>query len=173
MVDEPPHIVFVCTGNAARSVMARAMFEAGARGRFRVSSAGTLVVDGQPMSRRTREALAAHGLADPDHRSRQLTARHVEKADLVVVMEPDHVAWMRRRLPEGSSRTATLKRLVRELGSTSGGLSERVAQLALHEVEVEDWEEVVDPAAGEQPVFDACAEELAGLIDELLLHLDH
>ena len=30
------------------------------------------------------------------------------------------------------------------------------------------WEEVIDPGAGEQDVFDACIDELAGLIDDLV-----
>ena len=167
-VPESPHIVFVCTGNAARSVMAKAMFAARADDRFTTSSAGTLVVDGLPMSQRTRNALAAHGLVDADHRSRQLTANHVDRSDLIVTMEPGHVEWVRRKLPAGAARTATLKRLVRDLPATSGPLADRIVGLDLDEVAVEAWEEVVDPAAGEQETFDLCAAELDILITALI-----
>ncbi len=51
-------ILTLCTGNAARSVMAGAML--GAAG-LAVVTSGTHVVDGQPMSRRTRDALASLG----------------------------------------------------------------------------------------------------------------
>ena len=68
-----------------------------------------------------------------------------------------------------STLPATIKRLVRTLPGASGPtLAARLAALRLDEVELEDWEEVVDPAAGEQPVFDACADELDVLVDDLI-----
>jgi protein-tyrosine-phosphatase len=42
-----------------------------------------------------------------------------------------------------------------------------VASLDLADVEVESWEEVVDPAAGDQAVFDACAAEIRLLVEAL------
>jgi protein-tyrosine-phosphatase len=47
-------------------------------------------------------------------------------------------------------------------------LAERVASLGLSVVEVEDWEEVVDPAAGDQADFDACAATLDDLVGRLV-----
>ncbi len=166
--DARPVICFVCTGNAARSVMARRMFAELATG-YRATSAGTLVLEGHPMSSRTRSALRDHGLTDPDHRSRQFGAEEAA-ADLVVAMEPDHVAWVRRHHPEAADRTATLPRLVRDLPA-AGTLAESVAVLGLATVEVEPWEEVVDPASGDQAVFDDCAVELHGLVEALAARL--
>tara|TARA_B100002049_G_C15845124_1_gene276808 strand:- start:263 stop:502 length:240 start_codon:yes stop_codon:yes gene_type:complete len=73
-------------------------------------------------------------------------------------------------LPRGGSRTGTLLRLVRDL-PTEGTLGERVAGLGLAEVDAEGWEEVVDPASGDQAVFDSCADVLDGLVDRLILRL--
>ena len=39
--------------------------------------------------------------------------------------------------------------------------------MLLHDVELEPWEEVVDPGGGEVPQFKACAEEIVGLIEPL------
>lgn len=169
LVDEPARerIVFLCTGNAARSVMATIMFRDRCDA-YQVSGAGTFVVEGHPMSVRTRRALERHGLADHTHRSRQMW-RADSEATLVVAMAPEHVRWVRANHPDASSRTATLKRLVTLLPCVSGAnLESRVAALALGEIELADWEEVVDPAAGEQPVFDECADELDTLITELI-----
>ena len=55
-------LVFLCTGNAARSVMGGAALAAHLPD-WHVSTAGTLVVEGQPMSWRTKAALDAVGLA--------------------------------------------------------------------------------------------------------------
>ncbi|MDG2907966.1 MAG: hypothetical protein P6D49_06665 [Acidimicrobiales bacterium] len=166
--DARPVVCFVCTGNAARSVMARRMFTELAPG-YRATSAGTLVLEGHPMSSRTRSALRDRGLADPDHRSRQFGDEQAV-ADLVVAMEPDHVAWVRRHHPEAADRTATLPRLVRDLPAL-GTLVESVAALGLAAVEVEPWEEVVDPASGDQAVFDACAVEMSRLVEALAARL--
>ena len=163
-----PVICFVCTGNAARSVMARVMFAERAPG-YQAIGAGTLVLEGHPMSQRTRRALERFEVSDPAHRSRQFGSEHA-RADLVVVMEPEHVSWVRRHHPEAAPRTGTLSRLVRDL-SSEGTLEERVAALNLAQIATETWEEVVDPASGDQAVFDSCAKVLDDLVDQLILRL--
>ena len=81
---------------------------------------------------------------------------------------------MRRRLPEALPITASLRRAVRDLPGVSGAsLPERVAALELAGRDFEPWEEVIDPGAGEQAVFDACIDELAGLVDDLATTLRH
>jgi protein-tyrosine-phosphatase len=131
-----------------------------------ITTAGTHVIEGMPMSWRTREALAGLEIAAPGHRSRQLRHADVDAADLVVGLAGEHVAYMRRVHPEASPRTATLKRLARDLPATEGRgpFVERLASLGLGAVELEPWEDVVDPAGGDLPEFEACAREIHDLL---------
>jgi protein-tyrosine-phosphatase len=165
------HIVFLCTGNAARSVMATIMFRA-RDDRHSVSGSGTHALPGHPMSVRTRTALERLGLADPTHRSSQFDETDVRRASLIVAMAPEHVEWVRRVHPEAADRTVTLKRVVRVLATSpspaDAALLDRVRTLDLAGLVIEEWEEVVDPAGGEQPDFDACAQEIDALVDQLI-----
>ncbi len=76
-----------------------------------VATRGTHVVEGMPMSLRTRSALVALGVNDHSHRSRQLSSDDLREADLVVAMAREHVQFVRRVHPQAAARTATLKRL--------------------------------------------------------------
>jgi protein-tyrosine-phosphatase len=134
----------------------------------RVVTAGTFVVEGQPMSRRTRDALTSVGVESlPPHRSQQLTDADVDGADLIIAMAGEHVAYVRRRHPEAAGRTATIRRLVRDLSDGPDLLAERVAALGLATTEIAPWEDVEDPAGGEDEVYVSCAKELAQLTAEL------
>ena len=122
-----------------------------------VVTSGTFVVEGQPVSWRTRDALAAHGLSAATHRSRQLVAADLEAADLVVGLAVEHVQWVRREHPAVAWKTATLKRLVRD------GVTDDLATVDLDP----SWEDVEDPGGGELPDFERCATDVVGLVGRL------
>jgi protein-tyrosine phosphatase len=164
------HVVTLCTGNAARSVMAGAILREHVPG-LKVTTSGTHVIEGMPMSWRTRDAIRALGLPVPDHRSRQATPRELDTADLVIGLAREHVLWMRRSHPAAAPRTATLKRLARDLPDGPAPLWERLAAMRLHEVLLEPGEDVVDPAGGDLDVFMECAREIADLLHDVIPRL--
>ncbi len=132
-----------------------------------ITTAGTHVVEGMPMSWRTREALAGLDVTAPRHRSTQLRDPHVDTADLVVGLAGEHVAYVRRTHPDAAARTGTLRRLARDLPGTAGLFPVRVAALGLANITLETWEDVIDPAGGDLPEFEACARDIHLLLSQL------
>jgi len=161
-----PNIVFLCTGNAARSVMGGKLAEL-EKLPIDVVTAGTHVVENQPMSRRTRAALIALGIEPGSHRSHQLNSIDVASADLIIAMAYEHVRYVRRHHPEGAGRTATLIYLASHLRDTDAPFSERVAELKLADLDPENEGDVDDPAGCEEPEYIACGFQIAELMQTL------
>lgn len=145
--------------------MAGAFFSAAAPG-WRVTTAGTHVVDGQPMSWRTRQAMAELGYAAPGHRSHQFSAADAG-ADVIVAFEAAHVRYVRQHHPDASARTGTAIRLVQDLPTDLRPLAQRLAALDLGRVELGEWEDVPDPAGGELADVEACARSVLDLTTKL------
>jgi protein-tyrosine-phosphatase len=174
MTSETTCVVTLCTGNAARSVMAAFMLEHWASelgNPLEVISAGTHVVEGQPMGMRTRAALASipalGNLSVSAHRSKQLSDDHLARADLVIAMEADHVRFVRRHHPEAARHSATLRRLCLDLAPGADPLVDRVRVLGLGDHPLDPTEDVSDPAGGDVDVYVACAHELWLLTEQL------
>ena len=165
-----PNILILCTGNATRSVIAGAVLQAHLP-HVEIATGGTMSIDGLPMSWRTKAGFEAVGVTPPSHRSRQVVAEDLDRATLIVGLAPEHVAWVRRTRPSAAARTATLKRLVEQLAADDRPLADRVRELDLAAVELEPWEEVVDPGGGEVEAFIACAQEVVPLVGELATRL--
>jgi protein-tyrosine-phosphatase len=156
----------LCTGNAACSVMAGAMLEA-AGAPVRVLTAGTHVVEHQPMSVRTRAALAVVGIEAPHHRSRQVTDASLGEASLVVAMAAEHVRFVRRRHPAAAERTATIVWLAANLPPGPEPIDSRVAALGLSALDPADQGDVADPAGGDDEDYRLCAWTLVELVGQL------
>jgi protein-tyrosine phosphatase len=165
-----PHVLFVCTGNATRSLIAARLVQ-DRRPDWTVTSRGTMAYEGLPPSHRTRAALSSVGIHDHDHVSRQVRDEDLAAADLVVCFEVHHVAYVRRHHAHAAGRTATLRRLVRDLPGSPPDLRQRLVAMRLDDAVLEPWEEVDDPAGGDTDTFVACAAEIAALVDALLPRL--
>lgn len=105
------NILFVCTGNSCRSVMAEGLFKKIVEDRsdeFQVGSAGVGAIDGYPASTETLKVMREHGIDMSGHQSRHLTAAMVRLADKIFVMEQMHKEAVLRQWPEAREKVHLL-----------------------------------------------------------------
>lgn len=85
-------VVFVCTGNRARSPLAEALFRSHSAGAAHVSSFGTMDAGAVPPLQRAIESGLRLGVDLSGHRARALRHGDLASADLILGFEPFHVA---------------------------------------------------------------------------------
>lgn len=109
------NILFVCTGNTCRSSMAEAMLKDMAKKRnldINISSRGVSAVDGHRASKQAVRVMKDRGIDITKHRSKLLTKKDIEKADLILTMTTNHKGIVLNLYPEANEKVYTLKEFV-------------------------------------------------------------
>lgn len=106
-------VLFVCTGNSCRSVMAQGLLQKKMRDKGRqdveVLSAGIIIPGGLKSTEETKLVLRNEGIDVSAHRSRQITKEIIKASDLILVMEKLHEERILQIVPEAKNRVFLLK----------------------------------------------------------------
>lgn len=106
-------ILFVCTGNSCRSVMAQALLEKKlkekGRDNIEVFSAGIAAPLGMEASLETKQLLKEEGIDVSNHHAQRLNDEMLKRSDLILVMERFHEESILRNKPFLKKRLYLLK----------------------------------------------------------------
>ena len=110
------NILFVCSGNVSRSFLAEMLLknevERNNLDNVSVSSAGLRAYPGSPPDSKMVEYLSKTGIPVKQHKSRQITEEDMDWADLILVMEKDHVRMIEKSWPKIRGKVELLGKFI-------------------------------------------------------------
>jgi protein-tyrosine-phosphatase len=151
MIIDMPSVIFICTANICRSPMAMGLFrkEVDDDLEWRIESAGTWSIEGQPAASNTQEVLAQRNIDISGHRSRSLSGKLLREFNLILTMEEGHKEAIGVEFPEVSNRVYLLSEMIGEIFN------------------------IEDPIGGPVEHFELTAQELERIFDRGFQQIKH
>lgn len=101
-------LLIVCIGNICRSPAVEKLFQQALKSKMTVSSAGLGALVGHGIDKQMVRCLNADGVNEVEHAARQFTRELAQEADIILVMEQDHVNAIQNIAPEAAGKTMLL-----------------------------------------------------------------
>jgi protein-tyrosine-phosphatase len=121
------NILFVCTGNTCRSPLAEGflnkLLEKRSLSDMEIGSAGLTALPGSSASFHSVKVALENSVSLEEHQARLVTAEIIERADLILVMEPGHRQQLLDRHPQASDKIYLLRHFAR-YGSRERGIQD-------------------------------------------------
>ena len=162
------YILFVCSGNTCRSVLAKYLLLSKIPTRLKkwlmVESAGISVTEvGALASQGAREVLAEWGINASDHKAQKLTAEMMKDADLILTMTREQLSLVEEMLGEEDGKAFLFSEFVNNLKEIDLGKETFTA---------EGWpgqgEEISDPYGGDIEVYREVRDRIDSLVKILV-----
>lgn len=100
-------ILVVCTGNICRSPIGERLLRQQLPD-AQVSSAGIIGLEGRPADATAKAVALRHGVSLEGHVARKVTRYLLQKSDLILVMEPEHLRFIASVAPENRGNRCCL-----------------------------------------------------------------
>ncbi len=176
---EPLKILTVCSHNRTRSVMTMAMLKRDLDARLGVGASIVRSLgfgpEDMPSIPDAVAAMARRGLDTSAHRSRQVTERNVEPADLILTSERDHVIKIAAISPSAYRRSMTMPEFL-DLATSheppaGGTLRDWATELTTDRTAREyiggDVEEIFDPTGTAPRAFEKSVVEMEEMCERV------
>lgn len=172
--DVKKQILFVCTGNIARSASAQyladLMLQEGSTWTF--DSAGTGATAGTGVAQYIDAELADRGATYEQHAAKQITERLVKESALVLVMEKEHLDWIVHEWPQYRSKVHLLCQMAR-IQKQAGKRVDPVAFMVQYDEEPLAEDEIADPYLRGPEAAKAAVQRIQEALDVVVPWLGH
>jgi len=154
-------VLFVCTGNTCRSVMAEGIFKkmlkerAGDNTRLNIISAGIFALPGISPTSEAISVMFEQGIDISQYHAQELQEELIKKVDVILVMTNEHKEYIHKEFPFAQNKTFLLKKFTLNNKSECNQNNEK------------DYE-IIDPIGRKIEFYRIVARELKKNLEKIL-----